>query len=335
MTKTKWVNQSLVLGLLSLGVVGCVSDASSSGEGEEEEVVETPGISPDGSSTDRPGQGSDRGPFPQPNRVPLPIVLIQGGLSLQGDILPINYFFGVVDRLSADGHQVFAAEVDPLLGREDRAAQIGPQINAILAITGASRVHLIGHGQGGLDARYLVSSLDFGDRVATVTTIGSPHHGTRIADIALGLLPGPVVNLLGFLTEILGAGDAQAVTNLYEMTEQYAETVFNPENLDDSRISYYSIGGETNVLTLDLFNEDICNPLLLVGHLALSTADGPNDGLVSVESATYGEYLGTIPADNLDQVGQLLGLISLPFNHLDFYSDLAVFLTDQNAPNPI
>jgi triacylglycerol lipase len=326
------VKQSLVLGLLSLGVVGCASSASSS----DDEVTVDPGSNsgavPGSPSSDAPGP---RAPFPQPNRVPLPIVLIQGGLSLQGDILPINYFFGVVDRLADEGHLVYAVEVDPLLGREDRAAQIGPQINAILAVTGASRVHLIGHGQGGLYARYLVSSLDFGDRVATVTTVGAPHRGTRIADIALGLVPGPVVNLLGFLTEVLGAGDQQAVTNLYEMTEEYAETVFNPDNLDDSRVSYYSIGGETNVLTLDLFNEDICNPLLLVGHLALSTSVGPNDGLVSIESATYGEYLGTIPADNLDQVGQLLGLISLPFDHLDFYSALALFLTDQNAPNPI
>jgi triacylglycerol lipase len=332
MTKPKWVKQSLVLGLLSLGVASCVAGASSSDEGVTVNPGVNPGAGPGDPSSDAPGP---RAPFPQPNRVPLPIVLIQGGLSLQGDILPINYFFGVASRLEEDGHLVYAVEVDPLLGLAARGAQIGPQINAILADTGASRVHLVGHGQGGLDARYLVSSLDFGDRVATVTTIGTPHHGTRLADIALGLVPGPIVNVLGFLTEVLGAGDSQAVTNLAEMTEQYAETVFNPENLDDSRVSYYSIGGETNVLTLDLFNEDICSPLLLAGHVLLSTADGPNDGLVSVESATYGEYLGTLPADNLDLVGQTLGLISLPFDHLDFYSDLAVFLTDQNAPNPI
>ena len=33
----------------------------------------------------------------------------------------------------------------------------------------------------------------------------------------------------------------------------------------------------------------------------------PNDGLVTVTSATWGTFLGCIPADHLDEVGQLLG----------------------------
>jgi triacylglycerol esterase/lipase EstA (alpha/beta hydrolase family) len=339
MTKTKWVNQSLVVGLLSLaagamGLVatGCAAGSSSTEDGEIGEIGD-PGLRP-GELPAGGGVEPEASPFPQPNRVPLPIVLLQGGLSLQGDILPLNYFFGVQDRLTNEGYQVFAPQVDPLLGVAERAAQLGPQINLILQQTGASRVHLVGHGQGGFDARYLVSSLDFGDRVATVTTIGTPHHGTLVADVAAGLVPGPVVNILAFVTQVLGAGDEDAITNLNEMTIAYAEQVFDPENLPDSRISYFSIAGKTNVLTLDLFNEDICNPLLLVGHLLL-LGQGPNDGLVTVASAQYGEFLGVIPADNLDQVGQLLGLVSLPFDHLDFYSELANFLTDENVANPL
>ncbi len=331
MTKTKWVNESLVLCLLSLAAAasGCVAGAGSTGDGALGDEGQLPGQQPGDPSVEPVAS-----PFPQPNRVPLPIVLLQGGLSLQGDILPLNYYFGVQNRLDDEGYQVFATQVDPLLGVAARAAQLAPQINAILSATGASRVHLIGHGQGGYDARYLVSSLGFGDRVATVTTIGTPHRGTLVADVSLGLVPGPIVNTLAFVTQLLGSGEADAVTNLSEMTTQYTATTFNPQNPADARISYYSIGGKTNVLTLDLFREDICNPLLLVGHLLL-LGQGPNDGLVTVASSKYGEFLGVLPADNLDQVGQLLGLISLPFDHLAFYSELANFLTDESVANPL
>ena len=45
--------------------------------------------------------------------------------------------------------------------------------------------------------------------------------------------------------------------------------------------------------------------------------DRPNDGLVPVDSAIWGEFLGCIPADHFDQIGQILGLSD--FDHQRFY----------------
>lgn len=336
MAKTSWVNQALAFGLLSLvaAATGCLADSSSETSG----VAVDPGAQGNGGgngggepSPDGRG-GETAAPLPQPNRVPLPIVLVHGAAGFQ-DIGPIDYFAGVQARLLDEGHVVYAAAVAPLDLIEVRAAQLGVQIDAILQATGASRVHLIAHGEGGLDARYLVSKLAFGDRVATLTTIGTPHHGIRIADVALGIVPGPVAGAVDALVDLLFDGQQNVDGQLYQLTEQYAEEEFNVEVTPDSRVSYYSIAGVTNLLTLDLFRQDLCNPLLL--PTILLTTDGPSDGLVTVESASYGELLGTIPADHFDEIGQFLGLSSLAFNHLSFYSRLARFITNLSAPAPI
>lgn len=42
-----------------------------------------------------------------------------------------------------------------------------------------------GHSMGGLDARYYVAALGGSKHVASITTIGTPHHGSHIADLAI------------------------------------------------------------------------------------------------------------------------------------------------------
>jgi triacylglycerol lipase len=54
-----------------------------------------------------------------------------------------------------------------------------------------------------------------------------------------------------------------------------------------------------------------------------------NDGLVTVGSARYGTFLGCIPADHLDEIGQIGGQnpgAGNPFDHVQFYRDLAKYV---------
>ena len=221
------------------------------------------------------------------------------------------------------GHDVFTTEVSPLQTIDVRAGQLAEQIDAILDETGAGRVHLIAHSQGGLDARFLISSLGYGDRVATLTTISTPHRGSRVADIALGIIPGPIEDTLGFLIDLLvGAIDGNeqdVVDQLYQLTEEYQVNTFDPANPDDPRVEYYSVAGVTQLNPFaNPFENDLCDPLLVAGYALLRGA-GANDGLVSVDSATRGVLLGTMPADHLDEVGQLFGTTALGFDHREFY----------------
>jgi hypothetical protein len=69
---------------------------------------------------------------------------------------------------------------------------------------------------------------------------------------------------------------------------------------------------------------DAVDGFLVGSGLYLSTTDGPNDGLVSVKSARAPEsiFLGCVPADHFDEMGQLAdfgpGLIS-GFDHKELY----------------
>ena len=54
-----------------------------------------------------------------------------------------------------------------------------------LAQTGAPKVHIIAHSMGGLDARHMIVDLEMADKVASLTTIGTPHRGTILADHVL------------------------------------------------------------------------------------------------------------------------------------------------------
>lgn len=270
-----------------------------------------------------------------PARGPRPIVLLHGMAGFDR-IGPLDYFFGVADALEADGHQVFTTQVDPLQTIEVRAGELTDQIDRILAETGADRVHLIAHSQGGLDARFLISSLGYGDRVATLTTIATPHRGSRVADIALGLAPGPAEEALGLLADLLVGGvtgsEQDLVGQVHELTEEYALGEFEPANPDDPDVEYYSVAGVTKVAPfLNPLSDDACDPLLVAGY-ALIAAGGPNDGLVSTASARHGTLLATLPADHFDEVGQILGTTAVAFDHRAFYRRLAGFLTDPARP---
>ena len=52
-------------------------------------------------------------------------------------------------------------------------------------------IHVVGHSMGGLDARYLLGR-DLGGlagRIASLSTIGTPHRGSPIADFLVGPEP--------------------------------------------------------------------------------------------------------------------------------------------------
>src|SRR5438132_8722088 len=103
----------------------------------------------------------------------------------------IEYWAGVVDALAMGGEtKIFVTQTMPFDTSEERAKALVPQIDAILAKTGAAKVNLVGHSQGGMDARVLASpaGLALGDRIASVTTVATPHRGSRVADLVLGLI---------------------------------------------------------------------------------------------------------------------------------------------------
>jgi len=68
---------------------------------------------------------------------------------------------------------------------------------------------------------------------------------------------------------------------------------FNEENPDHPKVRYFSYGGDVPQSHL--------SPFLRRAWNVLTPVEGPNDGMVSVASARWGEYLGSIHADHFAQ----------------------------------
>ncbi|MCB9522620.1 MAG: alpha/beta fold hydrolase [Myxococcales bacterium] len=304
--------------------------------------------------------GAGRGGGPEARRAgpPYPLVLAHGFFGFEdfAGVDFIHYFWQVRDDLEAAGEPwVFTPAVDPFDDSEVRGAQLLARVARIREITGADKVNLIGHSQGGLDARFVAALRP--DWVASVTTLSTPHRGSALLDVALGFVDvGPVPDLLDALVRAVGrplwdaAGEDTSVTSAMRQLSARGAAEFNAAYPDAEGVAYYAIAGRTDYhgggrlcqaddrpefITRWDRARDPVDPTLFLMEAAL---DGgifdpmPNDGLVTVESARWGRFLGCIPADHLDQMGHLLGdlpgLLN-PFRHKVFYRDLVAWLRSQ------
>jgi len=255
-----------------------------------------------------------------------PIVLVHGWTGWDA-VGPLEYFYNVAEDLESLGFPVHVVRLDPYNHTDVRAAQLGDDIDLVLPQWRARKVDLIGHSQGGIDSRGVIGTYGYGDRVSALISIGSPHRGTFIADAALGLAPGPVEDIAGLLLNFLGAVTAQeqsdAIASFESLSEAHMVGEFNPMNPDDERVQYISYTGRTcdalDFLDPEQGCQDLVDPLIGWSYDILKLARGPNDGLVTVDSARWGDYRGEMIADHIDEVGQVLGITDPKFDHLEFY----------------
>jgi triacylglycerol esterase/lipase EstA (alpha/beta hydrolase family) len=252
-----------------------------------------------------------------------PVVMVHGWTGF-GEIGPVEYFYGVYDDLMPRGYLLYIAELDPYNSTEVRSGQLAAQIDDFLVRGRARKVDIVAHSQGGLDARRAVSTLMYGDSVGALATIATPHRGTVIADIALGTLPGPGEEALFFLLNLIGATatgrEQEARDSFASLTEDYVQNVFNPANPDDPRVTYISWTGLTCLYAIEC--GDACDVEIRWSYDIIYLNRGDNDGIVPVSSAPWGDYMGEIPADHFDEVGQLFGVTGPNFHHLEFYHDV-------------
>mmetsp|Transcript_34624 Transcript_34624/g.60685 ORF Transcript_34624/g.60685 Transcript_34624/m.60685 type:complete len:141 (-) Transcript_34624:227-649(-) len=71
---------------------------------------------------------------------------------------------------------------------------------------------------------------------------------------------------------------------------------FNHECPDSPEVKYYSLGGARRRYT------EYWAPFAVLAPLLNRFDPGPNDGLVTASSSEWGEYLGTLNCDHVDQI---------------------------------
>ncbi len=354
----------LTLALLACGGGAAAPDGGLPDGSDGGTLDATADASPPDATTDAgPPPPMDAGPSLDDAAAPLgppyPIVLAHGFFGFEdfagADFL--TYFFEVREDLARRGETlVFTPAVDPFGDSTRRGEQLLAEVEAILDETGYGKVNLIGHSQGGLDARYVAHERP--EWIASVTTLGTPHRGTPMLDVLLGVVEDDrLAALVDDLVRLLGAplyDEVGRETSLFEALRQLSRegaAAFNERYPDVAGIPYYSIAGRSDRRfafsqcapdgAAPAFLErwegylDPIDPLLAISEAIVDGGFGspyPNDGLVRIEDARWGTFLGCIPADHLDQVGHLLGDspgFGNGFDHKEFFAGLVAWLRSQ------
>ena len=288
---------------------------------------------------------------------PYPIVLSHGffGFNKFAGLDFATYFYQVKDYLAQHGEtQVYTPAVDPFNDSTYRGAQLADDIHQILEQTGYAKVNIIGHSQGGLDAR--VVAHDHPDWVASVVTYATPNEGTKVADVVLKLISDPNAQaILDALVKVVGAplydqvGNQTSLSKPMKLFSQSGIAAFNKAYPDAPGVSYYSIAGRTDLslggsdcdvpdapafITDFAKTRDPVDVLLKPTNTLLDEglSQVPNDGLVQVKSARWGTFLGCVPADHLDEIGQLFGDnpgLGNDWRHKEFFLALIQYLRAQ------
>ena len=124
--------------------------------------------------------------------------------------------------------------------------------------------------------------------VASLTTINTPHRGCRFVDYACRLPEGLYRTIArGFDYWFGRFGDSHP--DFYTATHQFStesSRVFNEDVPDMPGIYYQSY--------TSLMKDFLSDPLLWFPYLLIQAVDGANDGLVTPESAMWGDFRGIV-----------------------------------------
>jgi triacylglycerol esterase/lipase EstA (alpha/beta hydrolase family) len=110
----------------------------------------------------------------------VPVLLVHGYGCNSG------YWAHLVPLLDREGISHASVDLEPVAGSiDDYAPLIEERVQALCAATGAARIAIVAHSMGGLAARAWMRRYGSA-RVARVVTLGTPHHGTKLARFGPG-----------------------------------------------------------------------------------------------------------------------------------------------------
>ena len=224
------------------------------------------------------------------NMLKYPVLLVHGMGFRDSRI--INYWGRIPKIFSDDGCDVFYGCQDSNATVEDNAQLLKLRIEAIIKETGAQKLNVIAHSKGGMDMRYAISRLGMNRYVSSLTTINTPHNGSKSIDKVLSL-PKPLLRLVGACSDIWLRLQGDRKPNAYKVFQsfstEYAQR-FNAENPDDPEIYYQSYACVMKNSASDL--------IMCIPHALVSLFEGENDGLLTPSAVVHGEFRGVVRSNS-------------------------------------
>jgi triacylglycerol lipase len=266
-----------------------------------------------------------------------PLVLVPGLLGFIR-VLGYPYWYGIVSALRRQGATVVPVLVSAVHSTEVRGEQLLQRIAEVREQTGAAKVHLLGHSQGALTARYAAAKRP--EWVASVTSVAGPNQGSELADYLqrrfvtgtwLERLLSAVMRVMALVLGWLESGDKGPrlpidVEASHRSLTSEGVALFNaqyPQGLPDTwggqgaaevdGVRYYSWAG---VITPGVTDRGLrrfkamslmCR---ICARYGFQREAGACDGMVGRYSSHLGTVLGdSFTFDHLSVVNQPLGLV--------------------------
>lgn len=226
-----------------------------------------------------------------------PIVLVHG-MAVK-DVSFYRAFRGILDFLQAQGVKVYVSNQDGIGTIRTNAEQLKEEILAVLEQENCEKVNLIAHSKGGLDSRYMICKLGMHNHVASLTTLSTPHHGSRLSRTLLKM-PTFVVKTLNFFVNgfYKACGDKQPdlLASAEELTDVSMEA-FNRAVPDHPAVYYQSYSSQAEGKNAFL--------VYLPYQISKYCEQDETDGMVSVASSQWGDYKGQMQGNlnHLQMVG--------------------------------
>ncbi|QQO09987.1 esterase/lipase family protein [Breznakiella homolactica] len=250
-----------------------------------------------------------------------PLVLVHGIVAHdRGGIID---FWGRIPKvLKSYGIDVYLGNTDSWGDYGSNAKLLKQTIDDILAGTNKQKVNIIAHSKGGLDSRYLIWKYNFGEKIASLTTIGTPHHGVDIAElidkqkIVHSRIAKKALHAFG---KIYGDKDPNLYNVNTQLTPKYMKD-FNEQVPMDNSVYYQSY-----YTTMRNSFDDL---MFFYLHLFTKIKNGSNDGVVTKKSADWGENVfeikgGISHAEILDIKKKKISGIEIPEIYVDIVQCLS------------
>lgn len=226
-----------------------------------------------------------------------PVILVHGMVLKNFKLY--GAFRKIRDVLKDNNVNVYISNIDGIGPIESNASQLKKEVEEILTKENVDKVNLIAHSKGGIDSRYMISSLNMEDKIASLTTLSTPHHGSKLS-VKLLSLPKFIKKIIAFFVntfyKIFKDKNPDIVCVGKQLTDENMEK-FNKENKNSSKVYYQSYS--SSLSSNKMF-------ILKVPHYVMKKIENDStDGIVSINSSVWGEYKGEMPEgiDHAKMVG--------------------------------
>jgi triacylglycerol lipase len=257
-----------------------------------------------------------------------PVLLVHGVFFR--DYKYFGYWGRIPGQLKRNGATVHFGNQPSAASIAECANFLDRRIRQITEETGCQKVNVIAHSKGGLDIRYAMAFCGTADYIASVTTVNTPHRGSRFADYMLTHLSPKsqhkICKAYDTALNKLGEPEADLMRAVRDLTTEHCIEL-DRRMTQPQGVLCRSIGSKMNQPLKGRF------PTNFTGMM-MDFIDTDHDGLVGVDSFAWGDDFQMLTTDTPQGISHSdiidLNRTNLPgFDVREFYVQLVAELKEK------